>query len=126
MANHLRGLPLCVSTGWGCNEWWYGKRWSFGHMVLVYHHGMLPRTQSWILHKVGFSNLPLAIYVYRRVTPHTPITNQIDRCNEPNAALNSSTKLAAKHVRMVFLKSMSCSSCDFEVIGFFPTLRNSR
>eukprot|EP00956_Cyclotella_meneghiniana_P025737 scaffold54341_cov76-Cyclotella_meneghiniana.AAC.7 len=34
----------------------------------------LPRTQSWILHKVGFSNLPLAIYVYRRVTPHTPIT----------------------------------------------------
>ena len=40
-----------------------------------------------------------------------------DALNETHDVFDSLTNLVNKHVRKVFLKSMSCLSCDFDVIG---------
>ena len=52
-----------------------------------------------------------------RVASHTH-DKSTDAMNRTHHALNSLTKLVVEHIQMVFLKSTSCSNCDFEVVGY--------
>ena len=86
----------------------------------------LLRAQSWNLRKVGISHLlkptTSKLRVSTRDVSHTQ-HKSTDAMNQSHNVFNSPTNLATKHVLRVFLKSMSCSSCDSDPIGVVPALQ---